>query len=154
MLTVTFLATISLSGQEATEPLELAPHHAAASVGDLDRAVKWYREKLGFKLILRQKLSPDREIAWMTIPGYRIDLIQMKGSVKRPETKDHMLVQGWGHIVFSVPNVDRAHAILVKRGVVLPEPAATNEALHIRTFHFPDSEGNWLEFYQDVNGRK
>lgn len=68
--------------------------------------------------------------------------------------KDHMMVQSWGHIVFSVPDVDRAHAILAKRGVDLPEPAVTNEPLHIRTFHFPDSEGNWLEIYRDVDGPK
>jgi hypothetical protein len=43
-----------------------------------------------------------------------------------------------------VPNVDRAYAILAKRGVGLPEAVATNEALHIRTFYFPDSEGNRL----------
>jgi catechol 2,3-dioxygenase-like lactoylglutathione lyase family enzyme len=139
-----------LWGQSANDPLELKPHHAAASVGDLNRAVKWYEEKLGFKLILRKQQSAEREIAWLTIPGYRIDLIQLKGSLKRPETKDHVMVQGWGHVVFSVPNVNRTYAILKARGVQFPEPVATNEALHIRTCHFPDSEGNWLEIYQDV----
>lgn len=154
ILAAGIFAARALWAQSASDPLELTPHHTAASVGDLDRAIKWYQEKLGFKVIMRQKQSAEREIAWLTIPGYRIDLIQLKGSLKKPETKDHMMLQGWGHVVFSVPNVDRAYAILKARGVVLPEPVATNEALHIRTCHFPDSEGNWLEIYQDVPAKK
>ena len=119
-------------------------------MANIDRAIKWYTEKLGFKLLRHDKTNPDRQVAWLTIPGYRIDLIQSKGSVMRPLPKDRMMVQGWGHIVFAVPDVDRAYAILKARGVVLPEPVATNAVMHIRTSHFPDSEGNWLEIYQDL----
>lgn len=143
-------ALLSLCAQSASDPLDLKPSHATASVGNLDRAIKWYTEKLGFKVARHDKSNPDRQVAWLTIPGYRIDLIQLKGSEKRPVPKDRMMAQGWAHIVFAVPDVDRTYAILKARGVVLPEPVATNEVLHIRTSHFPDSEGNWLEIYQDV----
>ena len=143
-------AALPLSAQSASDPLELKPHHAAASVGNLDRAVKWYTEKLGFKVATRRRIDAEREIAWMTIPGYRIDLLQVKGSAPHPPVKDHMLVQGWGHIVFGVTSVDRTYAILKARGVELPETPTSNEELHLRAFHFPDSEGNWLEIYQDL----
>ena len=33
--------------------------------GNLDRAIKWYTEKLGFKVVMRQKIDADREIAWL-----------------------------------------------------------------------------------------
>jgi catechol 2,3-dioxygenase-like lactoylglutathione lyase family enzyme len=145
-----FAMTVPLHAQSAGDRLELTPHHAAESVGDLDRAIKWYQEKLGFKLVLRKQQNPNSEIAWLVIPGYRLDLIHRKGSSPTPALKDHMMLQGWGHIVFSVPDVDRAYAILKARGVVLPEPVATNEMLHIRTCHFPNSEGHWLELYEDV----
>jgi catechol 2,3-dioxygenase-like lactoylglutathione lyase family enzyme len=149
-LAVYVFATAPLSAQSASDPLELKPHHATASVANLDRAVKWYTEKLGFKVAMRRKIDDAREIAWLTIPGYRIDLIQVKGSAPHPPVKDHMLVQGWGHIVFAVPSVDRTYAILKARGVDLPQTPATNEALHLRATSFPDSEGNWLEIYEDL----
>src|ERR1051326_1619590 len=147
-------AAISLCAQSATDPLELKLHHATASVGDLNRAVKWYQEKLGFKMVMRRKLDPTTEIAWMTMPGNRIDLIQHQGASKGAALKDHLMAQGWAHIVFSVADADRAYAILKARGVNLPEPVSTNQALHIKTSHFPDSEGNWLEIYQDMSAPK
>ena len=148
-LVAILFAAMSLSA-ETPAPLELKIHHAAASVGNLDRAIKWYTEKLGFKVVLRQKIDADREIAWLTMPGFRVDLLQVKGSLPHPQVADHMQVQGWGHIVFSVASVDRTYAALKARGVVLPEAPTTNAALHIRTSHFPDSEGNWLEIYEDL----
>jgi hypothetical protein len=30
-------------------------------------------------------------------------------------------------------------------------PPTTNEALHIRASHFPDSDDNWLEICQDLS---
>jgi len=142
-------AAMSLSAQTPA-PLDLKIHHAAASVGNLDRAIKWYTEKLGFKVVMRQKIDADREIAWLTMPGFRIDLLQVKGSLPHRPVADHMLEQSWGHIVFSVASVDRTYATLKSRGVVLPEAPTTNEKLHIRTSHFPDSEGNWLELSEDL----
>lgn len=52
--------------------------------------------------------------------------------------------------VFAVPNADRAYAVLKARAVVLAEPLATHEFMQIRTSHFPESKGNWIEIHQHV----
>ena len=103
---------------------------------------------------MRRKLNAEAEIAWMVMPGVRIDLIQRKDSMKAPAVKDHMLRQGWGHIVFGVRDADKTYALLKARGVSLPEPVSTNEVLRLKTSHFPDSEGNWLEIYQDLGSNQ
>lgn len=138
----------------SANPLNLHFHHATASVADMNRAIKWYEEKLGFKVILHKRLDADTDLAWLVIPGFRIDLIQYRGSTRGPIPANHLSTQGWAHIVFSVPNVDKAYAALKARGVNLPEPLVTLDNLHIRTSHFPDSEGNWLEIYEDVPAKK
>jgi len=147
---ILFCWALQLFAQSPQDSLGLTLHHATASVADLNRAVKWYEEKLGFKVQMRRKLNPDAEIAWMVMPGVRIDLIERKGSAKPPAVKDHMLVQGWGHVVFAVADADRTYALLKARGVDLPQPVNVNQALHIKTCIFPDSEGNWLEIYQNL----
>jgi catechol 2,3-dioxygenase-like lactoylglutathione lyase family enzyme len=143
------LAALRLSGQSAPGPLELTSHHATASVSDLNRAVKWYQEKLDFKIEVRRKLDSDTEMVSMTNSGYRIDLLHRNGSSRGPAPKDHLLAQGWAHIVFSVADADRIYAILKARGVNLPEPVATDPVFHAKYTHFPDSEGNWLALYQE-----
>jgi catechol 2,3-dioxygenase-like lactoylglutathione lyase family enzyme len=150
IIAANLVATLSLSAQAGTESLELTSHHATASVADLNRAIKWYQEKLGFKVVTRRKLDTNTEMAWMATPDYRIDLLQRKGSSKASPPKDHLMAQGWAHIVFSVRDADRTYAILKARGVELPEPLATDDVFHAKYTHFPDSEGNWLAIYQEL----
>jgi catechol 2,3-dioxygenase-like lactoylglutathione lyase family enzyme len=144
------LSAQSAGGSAASAPLNLEFHHATASVANMSRAIKWYEEKLGFKVTLHKQLDANTDLAWLVIPGFRVDLIQYKGSSRGTVPINHLSTQGWAHIVFAVPNVDRAYEMLKARGVSLPEPVVTLNELHIRTSHFPDSEGNWLEIYQDV----
>ena len=143
-------ATCALSAQTPDDPLKLTSHHATASVGDLNRAIKWYQDKLGFKMAQRRALDPNTEIAIMTVPGYRVDLLQRKGSSRASAPKDHLFAQGWAHIVFSVADADKAYATLKARGVDLPEPLTNDTVFHAKYTHFPDSEGNWMAIYQEV----
>jgi catechol 2,3-dioxygenase-like lactoylglutathione lyase family enzyme len=156
VLALGLVAALRLSGQSATDPLVLTSRHATASVSDLNRAVKWYREKLDFKVEVRRKLDADTEMVRMTNSTYRIDLLHRNGSARGPVPKDHLSAQGWAHIVFSVADADRTYAILKARGVDLPEPVATDPVFHAKYTHFPDSEGNWLALYQEsaVPGKK
>src|SRR5207302_9976839 len=117
---------------------------ATASVGDLNRAVRWYQEKLGFKVAQKRALDPNTEIAIMTVPGYRIALLQRKGSTRASAPKDHLLAQGWAHIVFSVAAADKAYATLKTRGVDLPEPRTNDPVFRAEYTHFPASEGSRL----------
>lgn len=44
-------------------PFEVRPHHCGLSVPDLEAAIAWYREMLGFSLEIRQEMThvPSRE---------------------------------------------------------------------------------------------
>ena len=105
-------------GAQAPPVSGLVPDHATLSVANIQVEAEWYERVLGFKVFSK---SGDADMMnWhLVIPGYRIDLIQAKGS-KRPapvgpvyrEANGQMvpidpmdLQQGWIHVVFHVEDV-------------------------------------------------
>ena len=101
--------------QQAATPAEqphpvtgLVPDHATISVANIDREVEWYGRVLGFKLWRKMDADPNNINAQLWIPGYRIDLIQMKGSTRPAPVDPLYLQQGWIHVVFHVENVANA----------------------------------------------
>lgn len=138
--------------RSAEDALDLKPHHITVSVADLNRSVKWYHEMLGMQVALRRtQQNPSLEIAWMKMPAFRIDLIQYKGSFRPKEPSDHLLVQGWAHIVFATANLDHEYQLLKARGAHPSEPV-TNKEFHNRTFYIQDPDGNYIEIYnEDAN---
>jgi catechol 2,3-dioxygenase-like lactoylglutathione lyase family enzyme len=99
----------------------LVPDHATLSVANIQVEAEWYGRVLGFKPL--SKSGESDLMNWhLVIPGYRIDLIQAKGS-KRPAAVDPVyrsvngqmvpidpidLQQGWVHVVFHVEDVAAA----------------------------------------------
>jgi catechol 2,3-dioxygenase-like lactoylglutathione lyase family enzyme len=142
---------ISMAGRKHLEaqtaeinPLQLSPHHATAEVADIDKETNWYESVLGFKEIQRFKTGPDYELRQMGIPGYRIDLLWQRGSV-RPSAGKSVPNQGWLHVVFKSPIIDAVYKVLVDKGTDVkafrnaqPSTAITRLTLH-------DPEGNEVE---------
>jgi catechol 2,3-dioxygenase-like lactoylglutathione lyase family enzyme len=139
-----FAAFCSPAGAQSTpNPLQLRPHHATAAVTDLDRAVRWYQDTLGFRVVNRGERPNGSRFADLEIPEYGIGLVQNPGTPPTAGARS-----GWIHIVFSVPDPARAFAALKSRGANVttrgnPAPA------HITTFLLHDSEGNEIEIVQE-----
>lgn len=133
---------MSAESEDASDALQLVPHHATATVEDIDRAVAWYRDVLGFKVAERGARGPSKiKFAELTIPGYGIGLVQFPGTTRLAEDVrvTHPI---WMHIVFSVPDMAGAKRLLEQRGVAL----RTNERDgRIQALTFKDSEGNQIE---------
>ncbi len=135
--------------------LPLQIHHMTVSVADVNAASKWYSEKLGFTETRRVVLDNGNvQIAWMEVPGFRIDLAQVRDSIRPKEQNavppQHMLSQGWRHLAFTVNDVDQAYEILRARGVEFISPPTTYEPPGIRIVYFKDMDGNILELYKDI----
>jgi catechol 2,3-dioxygenase-like lactoylglutathione lyase family enzyme len=146
----------------------LVPDHAAISVADIGREAEWYERVLGFKVlnkynerVLASK-APDNPdfINWhLAIPGYRIDLVQIKGSKRPPPVDPVYMQQGWVHVVFHVEDVAAAlktlQALQVKVDVTYlcdhnvrqPKPCENGVPIQL---YFYDPEGNQLEIRRNV----
>ena len=68
-------------------PLGLKAHHATASVADLDRAVRWYEQMLGFRAVNRGDRPNGMRFADLEIPGYGIGLVQNPGPPASSSTR-------------------------------------------------------------------
>jgi catechol 2,3-dioxygenase-like lactoylglutathione lyase family enzyme len=146
----------------------LVPDHAAASVADIEKEAEWYERVLGFKVLNKynehvlatQAAENPDFINWhLSIPGYRIDLVQYKGSKRPPRTDPIYLNQGWVHVVFHTDDValslKQLQALDVKTDVtwlcannVHSEKPCPN-GVPIQLYIY-DPEGNQLEIRRNV----
>jgi catechol 2,3-dioxygenase-like lactoylglutathione lyase family enzyme len=142
--------------QSTQNPLQLKPHHATAAVADLDRAIRWYEQMLGFKVVNRGERPNGMRFADLGIaaPALRdgasagqvfgIGLVQNPATPSQPAPAR----SGWIHIVFSVPDPARAFATLKSSGADItvrgnPAPA------QITTFLLHDIDGNEIEIVRE-----
>ena len=128
--------------QAGNNPLELYPHHATASVADIDKEETWYERVFGFHEILRSRTGLDYEIRQMVISTYRIDLVWQKGSVRHPNSTPYSN-QGWVHIVFKTPAIDADFHKLVAEGTDVKADRNIRSAITRLVVH--DPEGNEIE---------
>ena len=124
-------------------PLKLTPHHATISVADLDKESRWYASVLGFEKS-NSFDNPDIKGCWMVIPGYRVDLIQQKGS-SRKDTQIGLLRQGWLHVVFQTPMIEEALKRLQAAGADVKAFKSDDDHLQRLILHDPD--GNEVELH-------
>jgi methylmalonyl-CoA/ethylmalonyl-CoA epimerase len=144
-IALSLLGTQFASGADPRNPLELRPHHITAAVQDLDRAVNWYQQMLGFTVRQRGKHG-DVTFVELAIPGFGVSLIK-EPSGAQAAAQIRLGAPRWLHIVFSVPDPDAAYHALETKGAALAARRLPNG--HIQSFLITDSEGNELEIIED-----
>ena len=129
-------------------------HHFAIVVADLDEALRWYEEKLGFKLEKRFGFPEvGTEIAHIVSDsGLRLEVMSRAGSVSGPDVgRDAfgaLLTQGAKHIGFLVQDVDATAEELQRRGVELVHEPTTVPPAGVRNCWIRDTSGTLIEFVQ------
>jgi catechol 2,3-dioxygenase-like lactoylglutathione lyase family enzyme len=143
-------ATTLMAQSPGDNPLGLKPHHITASVIDLDRAIKWYEEMLGFKVTQRGERG-TLKFAEMGIPGYGVGLMQLNNP--SPADAAVPVKPAWVHPVFSTPDPDKAYKFLKEKGAKVNARGA-KEGAPVRGFLVYDSEGNEIEFTAEAPAPK
>ncbi|UCD76859.1 MAG: VOC family protein [Phycisphaerales bacterium] len=110
----------------------------AMETADLERALAWYRDVLGFELLYRMD-----DLGWCelktSVPGVNVGLSQ----VEAPQVK------GGATLTFGVKDIDAARAQLEARQVRFDGETITIEKM-VRLATFYDPDGNKLMLYQDL----
>ncbi|MCD7854479.1 MAG: VOC family protein [Clostridiales bacterium] len=121
----------------------MAYDHAAFQVSDLERSIRFYTEKLGFKLLNRTKAENYGEIgAFLDFNGARLELLQSinKGFVPKKPEKPFC-----PHLCFEVQNMEMAIKNLKEKEVQIldgPNEITGKE----RWIYFADPDMNVLEY--------
>ena len=115
----------------------------AVSVGDLERATAFYRDKLGMKYLLTAN-----GMAFFDCDGIRL----MLARVDKAESASARLV-----VYFKVEDIQKGYKTLLERGVKFeeePELAARTERFDLWLACFSDSENNSLCLMSEVPHKK
>jgi catechol 2,3-dioxygenase-like lactoylglutathione lyase family enzyme len=148
LLCISALLPLHLHAQ--ANPLGLKAHHITAAVTDIDRAVKWYEDMLGFKVSSRgSRQGGAFKFAELAIPGFGVALVENTGLKSMPLSQPAGIAPDWIHIVFAVADPDATYRLLKQRGATVTT-RANAPAGPVQTFLVYDSEGNEIEIVADA----
>ena len=139
-------------------PAPVRLDHVGVSVADLDAAIAWYGAALGlvpeFEFALPQ--FEFRAVVLVAPGGYRVELIERRGSVpgpERPNPIEAANVRGFGHLCLDVPDVDASFAALLSVGAAERMSPRPSPEPKIRMAYVADPEGNLIELIDRTAAR-
>lgn len=136
--------------KKGIESLQLV--NVAISVMDLERAIAWYTDKLGFTLKYRTPAIEGIELALMEKNGLYVDLIHHPEPVNlEPDRKDppfHLQIAGLRNLVFFVDDIATADAELKAKGVDLMWESNFLPHLGTKVTAFRDMDGNLVAYWE------
>ena len=140
-----------------------ATNHTSFTVSSLDRAIRLFRDALGFELLNRSARDPefieqvvgiegaDIEVAYLQAPGHRLELIEYRGPADRGTVDSRPCDAGFAHIAFDVDDIDAAIAAVREAGSEpLGAPSAVNAGPNKggMVVYTRDFDGITVEFIQ------
>jgi methylmalonyl-CoA/ethylmalonyl-CoA epimerase len=122
-------------------------HHVGTSVPDLDAAVAWYCDTLGFARDYTYEIpEPQARVAFLRLGDCRIELFEVAGSAPMPAAEGDVAAglrqQGLKHFTLATGDLDASMRALAARGIAFVTPAT----------EVPDSGGERWAFFRDPNG--
>lgn len=140
-----------------------AVNHTSFTVADLDAAVAFFTEALGFELISKAPRDPDAirhitavegadiVVAFVQAPGHRIELIEYLAPAARGRNTSRACDTGFAHLAFDVTDMDAALAAAAAHDVVpLAEPYVIDQGPNTgrRVVYLTSENGLTLEFIE------
>ena len=129
-------------------------HHFALSVPNLDEAIRWYKDVLGFEVERRFGFPELKtEVAHLISSSeIRIELLCAEGAATSPDLgRDAfgaIATQGAKHIGLQVENIDEAIKELRTKEVKILHEVTTVGLAGVRNFWILDNAGNQIEINQ------
>lgn len=135
--------------------------HACVIVKDLDRALGFYRDMLGFKVVKIVKVEGKFPETILGVKGIKLTYAKMRapGQPKNAEPAFELHYwqnpvilpkKGRDHISLTVKGLDREYERLHRRGVKFISKPATSPDNETKICFGYDPDGNMIEFMEDL----
>ena len=124
--------------------------HVGLSVGDLDAALRWYTQALGWRATASFTVAPVglRGAFVVSEHGHALELLERQGSgagLRADDPQQALLTRGYGHVCLRVDDTDAWHARLLAAGATERQPPGDAPERGVRFSFVADPEGNLIE---------
>jgi lactoylglutathione lyase len=124
--------------------------HIGIATLEYDAIIKWYREKLDFRLV--HEWSNDEfkmQLAFLAPPNDNNLLVEIFGYNKTEMVDNGEVKPGYNHLCFNVEDLDQTMDELHKRNVNVVRSFSV-PAIGKRVVFIADPFGNTIEFSEDI----
>jgi catechol 2,3-dioxygenase-like lactoylglutathione lyase family enzyme len=143
-------------------------HHASRTVGDMDRALAFYRDLIGLRVVADEELSGEAIERTTQVAGARIRCVELGSPGPQPRALVELLQYrapdgaaihlrlcdlGAHHLCFEVADIELAHQRLVQAGIDFtcpPQRIAGGFFAGQQCAYCTDFEGLVVELWQTV----
>ena len=152
------MSVVTFPPKKPTSPLaSLAGNHVAIRVPDFDQAVKWYVEKLDFRVVHEWPFA-DQKLAYLAPANddrFTIELLAGGDPKPIPKTVysdlgDSLRLAGYHHFCLTVENMDATIEELRRRDVNIVTAPFYLEAINRTLAFIADPFGNLIELAEPV----
>lgn len=124
--------------------------HVAVEVADLERAIGFYRDVLGLRLLFQERDEAHGEaFAFLELEGGNLELLARLDGGYAPREPGPMLCP---HLALGTDDLDASLAALADLGVALRKGPLEIPGM-VRWAYFCDPDGNVLEYVQWLGAR-
>jgi catechol 2,3-dioxygenase-like lactoylglutathione lyase family enzyme len=125
----------------------------ALTVPDLDKATKWYVEKLGLQIVKKATMRADSKAAVTVLQanGFTVELMWLVGATPLSRVAPHLKgaqdIHGILKAGIFVDDLDATHDALQSGNVEMAFETFFDPSMNCRMFAIRDINGNILQFF-------
>ena len=152
------MSVVKFPPKNAESPFaDLQGNHVAVRVPDFEKAVRWYVDKLDFRVVHEWPYA-DQKLAYVapaTDDNFTVELLAGGDLLPIPkpvysDLGDSLRLAGYHHFCLTVKNIEETIAELRKREVTIVADIFYLDAINRKLAFICDPFGNLIEFAQNV----
>jgi len=152
------MSAVKFPPKNQNSPLAaLQGNHVAVRVPDFEQAIRWYVDKLDFRIVHEWPYA-DQKLAYVAPPAddnFTVEILAGGSPLPIPkpvytDLGDSLRLAGYHHFCLTVENMEKTLEVLRARGVHIVTDLFYLEAINRKLAFIADPFGNLIELAENV----